>query len=204
MEDLTSKANVKKLIAGDEQAFSALVTFFAPQIRRFVMRYAQLDEPDSEEIASDVLFKVYKHIKEFDPNRGAKLSTWIFEIAKNTAIDYLRQQASQRKKLSSESTVEYVDVELAEKRGQIDASYYRETIPRLEFEEETEAEDVLLLRQAFDSLSVPDKDILRMKQVLEYEEIAQREKITVNNARVRHKRAKEHLLALYEKEKGNE
>ena len=39
----------------------------------------------------DALLKVHSHVGRFRPNGGAKLTTWIFQIAENCAIDYLRK-----------------------------------------------------------------------------------------------------------------
>jgi RNA polymerase sigma factor (sigma-70 family) len=51
--------------------------------------------PDAEELASDVLLKVSSKIRSFKYDGQGKLTTWIFEIAKNRAIDFLRKQKLQ-------------------------------------------------------------------------------------------------------------
>ena len=48
-------------------------------------------EADAEELASDTLFAVSSHISSFQHGGKAKLTTWIFEIAKNKAIDFHRK-----------------------------------------------------------------------------------------------------------------
>ena len=48
-------------------------------------------EADAEELASDTLLAVSSHIKGFKYGGKAKLTTWIFEIAKNKAIDFHRK-----------------------------------------------------------------------------------------------------------------
>ena len=48
-------------------------------------------EADAEEIASDVLFTVTRKIHTFKCGGRAKLTTWIYEIAKNRAIDFHRK-----------------------------------------------------------------------------------------------------------------
>ena len=47
-------------------------------------------ELDAEECASDALYSAYKTISSFRLG-NAKLTTWIFEIAKNRAIDFHRK-----------------------------------------------------------------------------------------------------------------
>jgi RNA polymerase sigma factor (sigma-70 family) len=48
--------------------------------------------PDAEELGSDVLLKVSSKIHTFKHGSQAKLTTWIFEIAKNRAVDFHRKQ----------------------------------------------------------------------------------------------------------------
>lgn len=48
-------------------------------------------EADAEELASDALFAVSSHFHTFQQGGPAKLTTWIFEIAKNKAIDFHRK-----------------------------------------------------------------------------------------------------------------
>jgi len=46
----------------------------------------------AEDITQEVFVKVWKNIKKFDQNKDFK--PWIFQIAKNTSIDYLRKKKS--------------------------------------------------------------------------------------------------------------
>ena len=50
-----------------------------------------MPEADAEECASDALYKAYQKIHLFREGK-AKLTTWIYEIAKNGAIDFHRRQ----------------------------------------------------------------------------------------------------------------
>jgi DNA-directed RNA polymerase specialized sigma24 family protein len=54
-----------------------------------------IPEADAEELACETLFTVSSHIHTFQHGGRAKLTTWIFEIAKNKAIDFHRKQESQ-------------------------------------------------------------------------------------------------------------
>jgi len=53
-----------------------------------------MNVPDAtaEEVAADVLMTVHGKLDTFRFGGRAKLTTWIFEIAKNRAIDYHRSQ----------------------------------------------------------------------------------------------------------------
>jgi RNA polymerase sigma-70 factor (ECF subfamily) len=45
---------------------------------------------DAEDITQEVFVKVWKNLKRFDPSKNFK--TWIFTIAKNTALDYFKKK----------------------------------------------------------------------------------------------------------------
>lgn len=48
------------------------------------------DRDEAEDIAQEAFVKAYLQLKKFDPNR-ARFSTWLYKIATNIAIDYLRR-----------------------------------------------------------------------------------------------------------------
>ena len=60
-----------------------------------------MNVPDgtAEEVAADVLMTVHGKLGTFRFGARAKLTTWIFEIAKNRAIDYHRSQKQQFEEL---------------------------------------------------------------------------------------------------------
>lgn len=84
------------------------------QYYQSLVRYYQFKTQnlsDSEEIANDVMLKVFKHINDFNPEKSA-LQTWIFNISKNTLIDYFRSKNNTAKgngrkyQVSTDSTVD--------------------------------------------------------------------------------------------------
>lgn len=48
------------------------------------------DRDDAEDIAQEAFVKAYLQIKSYDPAHG-RFSTWLYKIATNTAIDFLRK-----------------------------------------------------------------------------------------------------------------
>lgn len=77
--------------SGDRQAFAQLYEYFAPRVKGFLMRRGAGPE-DAEDLAQDVMVKVLKKAKLFDPDK-ASASTWIFTIARNARIDAARRAA---------------------------------------------------------------------------------------------------------------
>jgi len=93
MRDPKEQALLERLQSGDERALSDLAEAFGSKIFQLAFRYLKNKE-DAEEIAQDVLFKVYRNVGAF---RGdAALSSWIYRITFNAAMSRLRTGAYQR------------------------------------------------------------------------------------------------------------
>lgn len=83
----------KKLIIrareGDAEAFGELYDKYLSQIYRFIfLRVRQKD--DAEDLAQKVFLKAWKNIDGFKMVEGAKFSSWVYKISRNTIIDYYR------------------------------------------------------------------------------------------------------------------
>src|SRR3954468_10079174 len=78
---------VGRMRAGDGSAVGDLASLYGPRIQQLAFRYLKNWE-DAEEVAQDVLLKVYRKIEAF---RGdSALSSWIYRITFNTAMSRLR------------------------------------------------------------------------------------------------------------------
>jgi RNA polymerase sigma-70 factor (ECF subfamily) len=85
----TDEALVARMRARDESAVSDLDAVYRSRIQQLALRYVKNPE-DAEEVAQDVLLKVYRKIEAF---RGdAALSSWIYRITFNTVMSRLRSQ----------------------------------------------------------------------------------------------------------------
>src|SRR5690349_23594988 len=78
---------IGRMRARDGSAVADLASLYGPRIHQLAFRYLKNWE-DAEEVAQDVLLKVYRKIEAF---RGdAALSSWIYRITFNTAMSRLR------------------------------------------------------------------------------------------------------------------
>lgn len=76
----------------DEGAVAELLSTYRPKVVHLALRYLRNRE-DAEEVAQDVLIKVYQKIPDF---RGeSALSSWIYRITFNTVMSRLRSARSQ-------------------------------------------------------------------------------------------------------------
>lgn len=79
---------------GQELDFQEIYTIFQPKILGYLSR--MLDENEAEELTQEVFAKIAKARKGF---RGeAQLSTWIYRIATNAALDRVRSSSFKQKK----------------------------------------------------------------------------------------------------------
>ncbi len=80
---------VERYRKGDKTAFDDLVRRHCSSIYAFSRRYS--GDPDrAADITQEVFVKAWKNIGTFDTKKAFK--PWIFAIAKNTALDWLRKK----------------------------------------------------------------------------------------------------------------
>jgi RNA polymerase sigma-70 factor (ECF subfamily) len=83
----SDEALMVRLMDGDLGAFDALYQRHASRIRGFIQRFVG-DRDWSDDLTQEVFLKVYRNPRAFDP-RGRFL-TWIYAVARNACIDFLR------------------------------------------------------------------------------------------------------------------
>jgi len=77
--------------SADRPAFAALFRHFAPRIKGFLAR-GGANEALAEELAQETMVVMWRRAASFDPAR-ARLSTWLYTIARNLRIDHHRRSA---------------------------------------------------------------------------------------------------------------
>lgn len=78
------------VMTGDEQRFQKVYEEFQSKIYRYLT--SMVGETDAEDLTQDVFVKVGLALENF---RGdSQMSTWIYRIATNTAIDRLRRSSA--------------------------------------------------------------------------------------------------------------
>lgn len=80
---------VRKAQRGDEAAFSTIVRAYHLPIFNYILRSVG-DREQAEDLTQDVFLRVWKAL----PNYAfrAKLTTWVFQIAKNVVLDDIRSR----------------------------------------------------------------------------------------------------------------
>jgi RNA polymerase sigma-70 factor (ECF subfamily) len=78
---------MRRVAAGDAQAYRALSDRHLPAILRYATRMLR-DRGEAEDVAQETFLRLWTHADRWRPK--AKLSTWLHRIAHNLCIDRLR------------------------------------------------------------------------------------------------------------------
>ncbi len=89
MENCPDEQLIAAYLKGDEKALGILIKRYLKPIYSFVYRYIG-SASQAEDITQEVFVKMWRHLKKFDKKKSFK--TWIFSIAKNASIDFLRKK----------------------------------------------------------------------------------------------------------------
>jgi RNA polymerase sigma-70 factor (ECF subfamily) len=98
---------IYRLRGGDKNAFAEFVEKYQQQVF-MCCRLLGLDANEAEDIASETFMAAYQGLNRYTGR--AKLSTWLWKIAYNKAISYLRQKIH-RQKLQKHLQNQYTDVQ---------------------------------------------------------------------------------------------
>lgn len=171
MKHKTDEELVARIQEGEISAYESLVKKYQNKVFHFVSRIV-FDRMTAEEVVQDAFFACYRSIHRIDVNR--RFTTYLFEIARNTAISRLRSQ---------KKTVPLDDNEIA-----LDETVY-DYLGR----KETQS----IVHHAMRLLSSEHREIIQLYyfEDLSYEEIGKKVHIPLNTVRSRLLRAKEKLKA---------
>ena len=87
----TDKDIIEKILNPETKnyGFNILMEMYKEKVY-WIVRRMVIDHDDSDDIAQEVFVKVWKNISKFKGD--SKLYTWIFRIATNEALTYLRKK----------------------------------------------------------------------------------------------------------------
>jgi RNA polymerase sigma-70 factor (ECF subfamily) len=85
--DGSDAAEVAQALAGDQDAFRALVDRHSRSIFRLAYRMTG-NEHDAEEVVQETFLRAYKRLGDFEER--ASFKTWVYRIAMNCSLDLVR------------------------------------------------------------------------------------------------------------------
>ncbi len=78
----------------DRGAFQSLFKHFSPFLKAFLIKSGGVTPENAEELVQETMIKVWRKAPSYSSSQ-ASASTWIYTIARNTRIDWLRKQNRQ-------------------------------------------------------------------------------------------------------------
>lgn len=161
---------------GEVAAFSELVARYQERIYRFLLRLTRSQE-DARELAQETFLSAYQALPRWRPE--ARLSTWLFRIARNQALDRLRRTQRVEFVALDEGLADHIPADTPTPEAALQA---RQRIAALE--------------GALARLSVEHREILLLRDIedLSYEDIAEVLGIGLGTVKSRIARARAGLL----------
>lgn len=89
MAEKTDQELVYQYLKGDGQSLEILIKRYLKPLYNFVYYYIN-GANEAEDITQEAFIRAWKNLKKFDRQRSFK--TWIFSIAKNAALDWLKKK----------------------------------------------------------------------------------------------------------------
>lgn len=179
---------VTKALNGDSSAFSALMDFYYDAIY-FTLLKMVYNYSDAEDLTAEVFGKVYKSLNQYSFDYA--FSTWIFSIASNHGIDFLRRNRHLISSLedNSDNTMNNIPVLQDDQPGPEENMIRQQEYKKLETLIE-------MLKPFWQNLIR-----LRYYNELSYEEIADKLKLPMGTVKSQLYRAKDSLTKLYNEHK---
>ena len=84
------KEIVSLLQNGDKKAITLLYEYYADSLYGVIQKIIS-DEDTAQDVLQETFVKIWRYAKKYDSSK-AKLFTWLYRIAYNTAIDKVRSQ----------------------------------------------------------------------------------------------------------------
>lgn len=182
-ENLTDAQLVSKTLENPDN-YALIIDRFEEPILRYVGRMTGVSHEEIEELGQIIFIKAYRSLNGFDTS--LKLSSWLYRIAHNVCVDYLRK-TSKKNTLSLDAEDEYSQA-LVEKIASHENVSFR-------LSEDAKKQWV---REIIQMLPEKYKTVILLFFIEEksYEEISDILQIPVNTVWTLLNRAKKHFLAL--------
>lgn len=177
---------------GDQRAYADLMRFYKEPVYMMLLRMTH-NPTDADDLTIETFGKAFCQLHTYTPTNT--FATWLFAIASNSGIDYIRRRR-----------LEMVSLNAMSVRGDDDAFEY--PLPS----EDANPEEALiatqrgeLLREVVGQLKPRYRTIVRMRyfEELSYDEIAERLKLPLGTVKIQLRRARMLLAQILQSHKYN-
>jgi RNA polymerase sigma-70 factor (ECF subfamily) len=177
---------VEAALKGEEKAFAKLMSRYKDAIYFMLLKMVN-NKNDAEDLTIEAFGKAFKNLHQYSPNYA--FSTWLFKIATNNCIDFLRKRRGV-----------YVSIENTQENGDNDSPIkLRSTEPDPE-EKLIRIQKAILMRKIVHRLKPRYRILVELRYFREfsYEEIAKELNLPLGTVKAQLFRAREMLFKMIE------
>lgn len=170
--------SIDKVLSGDTRAFEEIIERYKHMVYTLALKVVKNRE-DAEEVAQDVFLKGFMALKTFKGD--AKFSTWLYKIAYNRSLDYVKKQKRTLETTAIDISKDYNPAGLESALDYLEAS-----------------ERKVMIREAIDELAPEDGVLVTLYyfEAMSLKEISKVTGVSANNAKVRLFRSRARLAEL--------
>ncbi|HCR91409.1 MAG TPA: RNA polymerase subunit sigma-24 [Prolixibacteraceae bacterium] len=181
---------VEAALTGDEKAFAKLMGRYKDAIYFMLLKMVN-NKSDAEDLTIEAFGKAFNRLHQYTPNYA--FSTWLFRIATNNCIDFIR-----KKRMNTFSLDKDIDTEDGKMTMDV-----RDEMLNPE-ERIIRKQKIRIMREIVDQLKPRYKNlvVLRYFREYSYEEIAEETDLPIGTVKAQLFRAREQLYALMHGKKG--
>lgn len=177
---------VEAALTGDEKAFARLMSRYKDAIYFMLLKMVN-NKNDAEDLTLEAFGKAFKNLHQYSPSYA--FSTWLFKIATNNCIDFLRKRRGV-----------YVSIENNQENGDNDQPIkLRSNDPNPE-EKMIRIQKAILMRKIVHKLKPRYRILVELRYFREYsyEEIAKELNLPLGTVKAQLFRAREMLFKMIE------
>lgn len=172
---------ITRILAGKTEEYAYFLDTYGQPFFSLIVRMVNSEE-DAEELTQDTLMKAFEHLSSF--NEKSSFSTWIYRIAYNTALSFLRKKNVEQTVIDDNQWNRISDT-------QIDDALNNESEEQIE-----------KLQQALTKLTAEERALVTLFYEEEHsiQELAQILNLNEGNIKVKLHRLRKKLYVLMQKE----
>jgi len=172
---------VEAAMRGEQQAFAELMDRYRDTIFYMLLRMVK-NKSDADDLTIEAFGKAFKNIHQYTPNFA--FSTWLFKIASNNCIDFLRKKKTNTISIESQSDDPSKDTQMSIPAHGLDPE-----------ENLIKQQEAALMRNIVEKLKPRYRELVRLRYFNEYsyEEISSEMNIPIGTVKAQLFRARELL-----------
>ncbi len=184
--------------AGDQKAYAELMNRYRDAIYFMILKMIN-NKIDAEDLTIEAFGKAFRNLDQYSPNFA--FSTWLFKIASNNCIDFLRRKKTRQISIVSSSNDSNSNSDSISEDSSL--SIQADT-PDPE-EALIKDQKKILMRELVDTLKPRYRQLVELRyfEELSYEEIAEELDLPIGTVKAQLFRARELLLGIVSKRQGS-